>query len=139
MSIVKREGVKGGRPIIEGTKLTVPHVHELVHEQDVSPEEIVEIYYGVDVEAVHEALDYYESHPDEMARFEKERQEAVNNLRMDSVPIFKWAMLEQSVRDRPGMYLTPENEPNNIPEWVSDESREELRRLAVERCPGRSL
>ena len=58
---------------------------------------------------------------------------------MDSVPIFKWEMLVEGVRETPGMYLTPDDEQKNIPEWVSDEAREELRQLAVKRCPGRSL
>ena len=39
MSVVtKREGINSGRPIIRGTKLTVPHVATLAHDHDISPD-----------------------------------------------------------------------------------------------------
>ena len=81
--VTRQEGVKGGRPILRGTKLTVTHVYSLVHDHDISPEEIVAMYSGVDdVDVVNEALDYYESHPDEMEQLEKERESAVSQLLM---------------------------------------------------------
>lgn len=58
---------------------------------------------------------------------------------MDSVPVWKWDMLVEGVRETPGMYLTREDELCGMPDWVADEVREELRVMAVERCPGRSL
>lgn len=48
-------------------------------------------------------------------------------------------MLVEGVRETPGMYLTREDELCGMPDWVADEVREELRVMAVERCPGRSL
>ena len=58
---------------------------------------------------------------------------------MNSVPVWKWDMLVEHLRKRPGMYLTRDNELSGVPDWVADEVREELRVMAVERCPGRSL
>lgn len=79
--VIKRERIKSGRPIIRGTKLTVPHVATLAHDHDISPEDIVEMYSGVDdVKMVYEALAYYEAHLDEMERLKEEREEAVGRL-----------------------------------------------------------
>ena len=82
MSVVtRRAGVKGGRPVLRGTKLSVLQVAVLVYDHGLSPEEIVEMYVGVDdVEMVYEALEYYEKHWEEMERIEDERESAVEQL-----------------------------------------------------------
>lgn len=79
--ITRREGVKGGRPILEGTKLSVLQVVELVREHEMMPGEIVAAYPNVDdVELVHAALRYYDENPEEMARLAEEREHAKNRI-----------------------------------------------------------
>lgn len=80
--IVRDEDVMGGEPRIEGRRITVRQVVELVEEQGL-PARTVADRYDLDVAAVYRALTYYHEHPGEMAavrrRRERREQEALEN------------------------------------------------------------
>lgn len=67
--IVETEGVLGGDPRIEGHRIGVYHVYQRYVEGDDTPEEIA-TSYDITVAAVHAALAYAFSHPDEMRDIE---------------------------------------------------------------------
>lgn len=80
-AVTRRNGIKGGRPVLRGTKLTVPHVARLVYDHKIPRKEIMKIYTNVeDVGMVNAALDYYNVHKEEMEQLEKERDSAVSRL-----------------------------------------------------------
>lgn len=65
MAIVRDENILGGDPRIEGTRIGVLHVYELVVEGDHSPADIAD-QLDLSLGQVYEALAYYYNHPDEM-------------------------------------------------------------------------
>lgn len=63
-------------PHIEGTRISVRHVHTQVHERGLHPEEVAE-RFDLDIGDVYRALAYYHDHPDEMAEVERHREKAM--------------------------------------------------------------
>ena len=64
--IVRTEGVLGGDPRIEGTRIGVVHVYEFVVEGACSPEDVAD-QLDIGLDEVYAALSYYYANPDEMA------------------------------------------------------------------------
>ena len=62
-------------PHIQGSRITVRLVHELVEGADEKPERVAE-RYNLDIADVYEALAYYHTNPAEMRRIEARHQEA---------------------------------------------------------------
>src|SRR5688500_2282764 len=82
--IVKSADTLGGEPRVEGTRIPVRQVFELV-EAGPSPAEIVATYSGLGLAQVHDALSYAYDHPDEIAAHQ-ERHEIRSIMRdMDLV------------------------------------------------------
>ena len=75
--IVRAEGVLGGTPRIEGTRVGVLHVHELVVEGNNPPADVAD-QLDLSLAEVYSALAYYHEHPEEMrsVRRAEERSEA---------------------------------------------------------------
>jgi len=73
--ITRRDGVKGGRPIIAGTGTSVLAILELYRE-GYSAEGIVEQLPYLSVEAVFAALAYIHANPAEIAEYLREDEEA---------------------------------------------------------------
>ena len=72
--IVRVQGVCGGRPVIEGTRLSVKLIVGWAREGQ-SSEQIAALYPDVSVAEVADALAYYEDHPEEIeAEFEEEQR-----------------------------------------------------------------
>lgn len=63
-------------PHIQGSRLTVRFIHELVEVSEMQPEQVAETY-NVDIADVYEALAYYHKNPREMRAVEQRHQEAV--------------------------------------------------------------
>lgn len=76
--IVSTEGVLGGKPRIDGTRIGVYFVHERVEGRGLEPQTVAD-RHDLDVADVYRALTYYYDHPDEMARIEKKREERREN------------------------------------------------------------
>jgi uncharacterized protein (DUF433 family) len=72
--IVRVQGVCGGRPIIEGTRLSVKLIVGWIR-LGMTPEEIAAQYPTVSIVQVADALAYYEDHPEEIeAEFAEEQR-----------------------------------------------------------------
>lgn len=72
--IVSTEGVLGGKPRIDGTRIGVYFVHERVEGRGLEPQTVAD-RHDLDVADVYRALAYYHDHPDEMASIEETREE----------------------------------------------------------------
>lgn len=70
--IVRTEDTLGGEPRIEGTRIGVLHVYELVVEGDHSPVDIAD-QLDISLGEVYSALAYYYEHLDEMQAVRRER------------------------------------------------------------------
>jgi uncharacterized protein (DUF433 family) len=67
-------------PHIEGSRITVRHVYERVHERGLRPETVAE-RHALDIADVYHALAYYHDHPEEMRDVERQREEAIASAR----------------------------------------------------------
>jgi uncharacterized protein (DUF433 family) len=83
--IVADEDVMGGEPRIAGRRITVRQIHERVEGRGLEPETVAR-RYDLDVDDVLLALEYYDDHPEEMAKIEQERDEAVRAARERGMP-----------------------------------------------------
>lgn len=72
--IVKTPDVLGGKPRIDGTRLSVYFVREKVEGAGLDPETFA-AKFDVDVADVYRALAYFHDHPEEMAEIERRRRE----------------------------------------------------------------
>ncbi len=73
--IVRTEDVLGGDPRIEGTRVGVLHVYELVVEGNHSPVDVAD-QLDLTLGEVYSALAYYHEHPDEMREVRRTHEEA---------------------------------------------------------------
>ena len=72
--IVRVQGVCGGRPVIEGTRLSVKLIVGWAR-MGMRPEKIVAQYSDVSIVQIADALAYYEDHPEEIeAEFAEEQR-----------------------------------------------------------------
>jgi len=81
--IVQTEDVLGGKPRIEGTRISVYLVGELVHEQGWDYAEFADAYDLSEPE-VDAALEYYDTHPEEMAAIRERKAEVYEQIRAQS-------------------------------------------------------
>jgi uncharacterized protein (DUF433 family) len=63
--IVRTDGVMGGEPRLEGHRVSVLQVADMVLDADHSPEYVAD-QFGLTLAEVHRALSYYYEHPEEM-------------------------------------------------------------------------
>ena len=79
-AITRRDGVKGGRPVLTGSKLSVAQLAEL-REGGVSLGEIADAYPGIDGrEQVEQAVAWMDEHPETVARLVEDRAAAKARL-----------------------------------------------------------
>jgi uncharacterized protein (DUF433 family) len=72
--IVRVQGVCGGRPVIEGTRLSVKLIVGWAR-MGMTPEEIAAHYPDVSIVQITDALAYYKDHPEEIeAEFAEEKR-----------------------------------------------------------------
>jgi uncharacterized protein (DUF433 family) len=72
--IVSTEGVLGGKPRIDGTRIGVYLLRERVEGRGLEPRTVAD-RHDLDVADVYRALAYYHDHPEEMSRIERVRDE----------------------------------------------------------------
>lgn len=80
MSIVSTEDVLHGLPRIEGTRVSIFDVHTMVREGDMTPEEVA-ADMEVTVEQVNTALEYYETNPEVVQRWEETMEARRKNMK----------------------------------------------------------
>lgn len=71
-------------PHIEGSRITVRSIHERVENAGGSPQTFAD-RHSLDLADVYHALAYYHEHPEEMRRFEQQRERVVDAHREDAI------------------------------------------------------
>jgi uncharacterized protein (DUF433 family) len=84
VEIVRTESVLDGDPRIEGTRVGVLHVHELVAEGGHSPVDVAD-QLDLSLGEVYSALAYYHEHPEEMREVRRAHDEAERSLADESL------------------------------------------------------
>lgn len=82
--IVHTEGVLGGEPRLEGHRISVLQVADMVLDAGYSPEHVAD-QLGISLAEVHTALAYYYEHPEEMETLRERHRELDGELREQSV------------------------------------------------------
>jgi uncharacterized protein (DUF433 family) len=78
--VTSSRGIKGGRPVISGTKISVIQVLELV-EGGLTPEQIAEDYEDIrSPEAVRCALKWADEHPERVDELRAQRERAKESV-----------------------------------------------------------
>jgi uncharacterized protein (DUF433 family) len=83
MPIVATADTLGGKPRIEGTRVSVLQVTELVLDAGETPAAVAD-QFDISLADVHYALAYYYEHVDEMERLERRREDFFEELGADS-------------------------------------------------------
>jgi uncharacterized protein (DUF433 family) len=84
MAITRDDGVLGGEPRLDGTRIGVRHVAERVIHGGRSPAHVAD-QFDVSLSAVYEALSYYYAHPEEMRELRSENEAAFDRVRETSL------------------------------------------------------
>lgn len=79
MAIVRDDEILGGDPRIDGTRIGVLHVYELVVAGEHSPADIAD-QLDLTLGQVYEALAYYYNHPEEMRALTRRHADAERTL-----------------------------------------------------------
>jgi uncharacterized protein (DUF433 family) len=82
--IVRTEGVLGGEPRIDGTRIGVLHVYELVVEVEHTPTEIAD-QLDLSLGEIYSALAYYHEHPEKMREVRRQNAEAEERLAREAL------------------------------------------------------
>lgn len=83
VAIVKTPEVLGGKPRIEGVRVGVLQVGDLIREQGMSTEAVMN-ELRLNREQVTAALRYYDDHPSEMETLRAQREATIQQLRDQS-------------------------------------------------------
>ena len=81
--VVSTPDVLDGTPRIEGTRVSVQRVGTLVREHGWSPGEVSD-EFNLTVDEISAALEYYDTHPEEMTRIAGCREKTYEQLRESS-------------------------------------------------------
>jgi uncharacterized protein (DUF433 family) len=80
MSITSDEGILGGEPRIDGTRIGVRHIANYVIKAGYPPAYVAD-QLDVAISEVYEALAYYDEHPETMRDIERANEAAHERLR----------------------------------------------------------
>lgn len=84
MTIVSDDGILGGEPRIEGTRIGVRHVAAHVIEGGQSPAYVAD-QFDVSLAEIYESMAYYYEHPDEISEIERANEAARERLEDESL------------------------------------------------------
>lgn len=84
MPIASDEDVLHGLPHIEGTRISVLHIYDMVIEGESDPASVADSL-DIAIGDVYEALAYYYHHPEEMRHVREIQEAARENLRTRAV------------------------------------------------------
>jgi len=87
--VVCTPGVRGGKPRIDGHRITVADVAVWYERMGMSPDEIVVAYPTITLSDVHAALAYYYEHREQIDADIREGEECVEKLRADQPTLFE--------------------------------------------------
>jgi uncharacterized protein (DUF433 family) len=83
MTIVETEDTLGGKPRLEGRRISVLQIAEMYIDAGKSPE-IIADQLDIGLDEVHEALAYYYKHPDEMNELREKKRELRERIKEKS-------------------------------------------------------
>ena len=83
MPIVTIEGVLGGKPRLDGRRVSVLQVAELVVDYGDDPADVAD-QFDLSLAEVHEALAYYYNNVEEMETYRQRREELTDTLEEES-------------------------------------------------------
>jgi uncharacterized protein (DUF433 family) len=105
--IVSTPGTCGGRPRIDGHRITVEDVAIWHERQGMSPDEIVSAYPSLTLSDVHAALAYYYENRDRIDADIREGERFVAEMKAKAGPSLVRQKLRQGEADAPGDLLPP--------------------------------
>ena len=82
--IVETPEVLGGEPRLEGRRIGVRHIAEMVIDGGMEPVEVAD-QLEIQVADVHRALTFYYSHPEKMSEVRRRHEEAFDRLAAEAV------------------------------------------------------
>lgn len=82
--IVHTEGVLGGKPRLEGHRISVLQIADMVLEAGHSPEYVAD-QLAISLSEVHTALAYYYGNPDEMDEIRERNEQLEDQLREQAI------------------------------------------------------
>ena len=85
-TIVQSDDVLGGEPRLEGTRVSVFDIYELVIDGENSPADVAD-QLDRSLGEVYTALAYYHEHPDEMRQLRREREELQATLATNALQL----------------------------------------------------
>ena len=94
--IISTPGVRGGRPRIDGHRVTVDDVAIWHERMGMSPDEIVSAYPSITLSDVHAALAYYFEHREEIDADIKAGEQFVAEMKAKSPP----SLLQEKLRQK---------------------------------------
>jgi|GEM_PF-697403 len=106
--IVSTDDVMGGEPRLDGRRISVRQIAEMVIDGDRAPTTVAD-QLSISPAAVHRALAYYYENPDEMERVRQRHREAIQKAREEGIhkrPDESFSALIERVTDRTGGFET---------------------------------
>lgn len=83
MTVVKTDGTLGGEPRLEGRRVSVMQVAEMVIDAGQTPEYVAD-QLDLGLDEVHEALAYYYRNPEEMSEIREKHRELEQEIQETS-------------------------------------------------------
>jgi uncharacterized protein (DUF433 family) len=84
VEIVTTPDVLHGQPRLDGTRIGVHMLGEMIRDGEWTTDEVVAEYPELSHKHVEAALAYYDDHPEEMAALTEERETLIERLRRES-------------------------------------------------------
>lgn len=84
MTIARDDGVLGGEPRIDGTRVAVRHVGAMAVDRGRSPAHVAD-QLDLSLSQVYEALSYYYANVEEMRTLDRENADAIERVRESSL------------------------------------------------------
>ena len=79
-SVVHKDEIKNGRPILSGTKVGVHQIYMILRDERVAVEDVAKGFPKLSEEDVEFALTYYSNHPNEMAKIGRKKRKIREEL-----------------------------------------------------------
>jgi uncharacterized protein (DUF433 family) len=107
LRIVSTPGISGGRPRIDGHRITVEDIAVWHERMSMSPDEIVSAYPSITLSDVHAALAYYYAHRDAIDASIRNGEEFVAQMKAQASPSLLRQKLQQKAADAKDDSVSP--------------------------------
>jgi len=134
-NIVKTPDVLHGQPRIEGTRLGVFMLGEMIRRGNWTAEEVIDEWDELTREHIDLVLDYYDSHPEEMAAHRRERDVLIQEIDERERDVEQEASRKQrdgSTSDKRSPPMAHESDRKWALEPLTDEEHEQAQERIAE-------